>query len=349
MKNIARYVVPVLIVFSQNGYSINSFSDKDSITYYENLSHKLLITTGINSTFSDLTIKNRNDNKELEIKPLGQVSLTAGFNYKWLGLELGIGLPASKIEKEKKGNTTKLDLQLNIYSRRIGADLFLQHYKGFHIDNPRNFSNWKSDTLPQLPQMEQYAIGATAFYIFNHNKFSYSAPYVRNARQIKSAGSLLGGVYFNLDAAASNGGFVPHDSLLITARDSFPIYAYNSTSFGVSVGYSYTLVISPSFFLNLALMPGFGRKQIKVETFKIDSGTVQTNSVATTNGISSRVMFRAAIGYEKNDFAIGTSFYSSQGTIAIRHFEFNPGLGTFRIFVAKRFGLNKKAKIQTTQ
>lgn len=349
MKYIAFCITLLSFVLSKNGFSINSFSDKDSIVYYENLSHKLLITAGINSTFSDLTIKNKNGNKELDIKPLGQVSFAAGFNYKWLGLELGIGLPPNQLEKDKKGNTSKLDLQLNIYSKRIGADLFFQHYKGFHIDNPRNFSNWNSDTLPQLPKMEQYAIGATSFYIFNHKKFSYSAPYVRNAKQIKSAGSLLGGIYFNLDAAGSDGGFVPHDSLLIAARDSFPIYVYNSTSYGVSFGYSYTLVISPSFFLNLTLMPGLGRKQIKMETFKIDSGAVQTKSLQTTNGVSTRVMFRAAIGYERNDFIIGASFYSSKGTIAIKNFEFTPGLGSFRIFIAKRFEINKKSKIPSTQ
>ena len=349
MKYLVFCILLTSFVLSQNGYSTNSFSDKDSVVYYESFSDKLLITTGINSTFSDLTIKNKSDNKELQIKPLGQVSLTAGFNYKWLGLELGIGLPPNQQEKARKGNTSKLDLQLNIYSRRIGADVFFQHYTGFHLDNPNNFTTWRSDTLPQLPKMQQYAIGATSFYIFNHNKFSYSAPYVRNAKQIKSAGSLLGGVYFNLDAAASDGGFVPNDSLLINARDSFPIYAYNSTSFGVSFGYSYTLVISPSFFLNLTLMPGLGRKQIKIETFKIDSNGVQTRPLETTNGVSSRVMFRAAIGYEKNDFAIGTSFYSSRGTIAIKNFEFTPGLGSFRIFVAKRFGLGKKTKIHSTQ
>lgn len=339
----------ILTLFFISKPLLSANKDKDSLIYYENLSHKLLVSTGINSTFSDLTIKNKIDNKELHLKPLGQVSLTAGFNYKWLGLELGIGLPPSQEEKDKKGNTSKLDLQLNIYSKRIGADLFLQHYKGFHIDNPRNFSNWNSDTLPQLPRMEQYAIGATSFYIFNHKKFSYNAPYVRNAKQIKSAGSLLGGIYFNLDAAASDGSFVPNDSLLITARDSFPIYAYSAISYGISVGYSYTLVISPSFFVNLILMPGIGDKRLKMETFKIDSSVVQTNSVATNNGISSRVMFRAAIGYERNDFVIGTSFYSSQGTIAIRNFEFKPGLGSFRFFLAKRFGLGRKSKNTTTQ
>lgn len=337
-------IIIVSLLFLTNALKSSNFiSKEDSVVYYENLSHKLLINTGINSTFSNLNIK-KNGYKELLLKPLGQVSLVAGFSYKWLGLELGVGLPSNQLEINKKGNTTKLDLQLNIYSRRIGADLFLQHYKGFHMDNPRSFTSWNSDTLPQLPKMEQYAVGATAFYIFNHKKFSYSAPYVRNARQLKSKGSFLGGVFFNLDAAASDGGFVPFDSLLLVARDSFPIYAYSSSSFGLSFGYSYTLVFSPSFFINLTLMPGLGVKNIKMETYHVDSNFVQTNTVATTRGAASRVMLRAALGYEKNDFIIGTSFYSSQGTIAIRNYEFNPGLGSFRIFVAKRFNVQKKHK-----
>jgi len=35
---------------------------------------------------------------------------------------------------------------------------------------------------------------------------------------------------------------------------------------------------------------------------------------------------------------MGATFHSSQGTIAIEHFEFKPGLGSFKIFIAKRFG-----------
>lgn len=321
---------------------LSNNKDKDSLIYYENLSHKLLVTTGINSTFSDLTITKKGY-KELSIKPLGQVSLTAGFVYKWLGLELGIGLPPNQVDINTKGNTSKLDLQLNIYSSRIGGDLFFQHYTGFHIDNPKSLTTWKSDTLPQLPEMEQFTVGATAFYIFDHKKFSYSAPYVGNAKQLKSAGSLLGGIFFNLDAAGSDGGFVPLDTLLKTVRDSFPIYAYNSASYGISIGYSYTLVIFKSCFVNLTLMPGIGEKRIRMETYNIDSGVVKTKTIATTKGFASRLMFRAAVGYERNNYLIGASYYLSQGTIAMKNFEFQPGLGSFRIFIAKRFGSNKNS------
>lgn len=138
MKNFSFYFLVCLFVLSNTLKSAN-YSDKDSILYYENLSNKLLIAVGINSTFSDLTIK-KSGYKDLLIKPLGQTSFAFGFNYKWLGFELGIGLPPNQLEKDRKENTSKLDLQLNIYSRRIGADLFFQHYKGFHLSNPGSFT-----------------------------------------------------------------------------------------------------------------------------------------------------------------------------------------------------------------
>jgi hypothetical protein len=326
------------ILFSSflSAANLEQKNEGDSIVYYKDLSNQLLVKIGINSSFSNLTIKNTHDNGELIIKPLGQVSLAAAVNYKWFGIGVGIGLPPNQLEKNKKGNTSKLDLQFNLYTKKFGGDVFFQNYNGFHLSNPGN--NWKSDTLPQLGKMQQYAVGATAFYIFNHKKFSYQAPYVRNTIQMKSAGSWLGGLFFNLDAAAVDGGFVPFDSLLLTLRDSFPVYAYSSSSFGLSFGYSYTLVISPSFFFNATLMPGFGLKNVSMETYKFENGKVITNAVSTSSGASGRVMFRASLGYQRNTFLMGATFHSSQGTIAIEHFEFKPGLGSFKFFIAKRFG-----------
>lgn len=336
-----RQIVAVLLIISSTslfGFNYKELEKENdtAIIYYQDLSNQLLVKIGINSSFSNLTIKNTNYNGELIIKPLGQVSMAAAVNYKWFGLGVGIGLPPNQLEKNKKGNTSKLDLQFNLYTKKFGGDVFFQNYNGFHLSNPGN--NWKSDTLPQLGKMQQYAVGATAFYIFNHKKFSYQAPYVRNSVQVKSAGSWLGGLFFNLDAAAVDGGFVPFDSLLLTLRDSFPIYAYSSSSFGLSFGYSYTLVISPSFFFNATLMPGFGLKNVSMETYKFENGKVITNAVSTSSGASGRVMFRASLGYQRNSFLMGATFHSSQGTIAVENFEFKPGLGSFKIFIAKRFG-----------
>ncbi len=309
---------------------------KDSVTYYQDLSNKLLVKIGINSSFSNLGIKNTNDNSEITLKPIGLVNLAVAVNYKWFGLGVGIGLPANNDEKNKKSNTKKLDLQFNWGSRKFGGDVFFQHYTGYYLSNPGN--NWKSDTLPQPLNMQQFAVGAAGFYIFNHKKFSYQASYIRNAIQKKSAGSMLGGMFFNVDASGAEGGFVPYDSLLYTLRDSFPVYAYSSFSYGLSMGYSYTLVISPSFFFNTTLMPGFGIKNIKMETYAFDNGQVITNSISTKKGATARVMFRMSLGYEKNNFLVGVTYHSTQGTIEINNFQFKPGIGSSKIFVAKRFG-----------
>lgn len=336
-----KQIVTILLIVTSIplfGFNFNKHKKEQDTTvvYYNDLSHRLLIKAGINSSFSNLSIINTRDNRELIIKTLGQVSLAAAVNYKWFGIGVGIGLPPNEKEKNKKGNTSKLDLQFNLYTKKFGGDVFFQKYNGFHLSNPGN--TWKSDTLPQLGKMQQFAVGATAFYIFNHNKFSYRAPYVRNTIQVKSAGSWLGGLFFNLDAAAVDGGFVPFDSLLINLRDSFPVYAYSSSSYGLSFGYSYTVVISPSLFFNATLMPGFGLKNVSLETYKFEKGKVVTNAVSSKSGAAGRVMLRLSLGYEKNNFLIGATFHSSQGTIAIEHFEFKPGLGSFKFFIAKRFG-----------
>ena len=80
----------------------------------------------------------------------------------------------------------RFDVQLSMYSKRVVVDALYQKYKGFHVKNPGDFTNWDSTAiLPQLPDMENYSLGASAYYILNYKKFSYRAAYVRNEIQNK--------------------------------------------------------------------------------------------------------------------------------------------------------------------
>ncbi|MCC7332337.1 MAG: DUF4421 family protein [Flavobacteriales bacterium] len=345
MKRIIFTIVfQLLFLFGFSSILDSNSIKKDSIVYYKDHSEKLLIKLGITTTTPTLDIVNTHNNSTLTLKPVGQTSISAAMEYKWFGIGLGLGLPQSEKDINTKGRTTNLDLQFNIYSKIIGGDAYFQHYKGFHMLNPNSFTQWKSDTMPQLGSMKQYAVGVSAFYITNHKRFSYGASYSRSSTQHKSAGSPLIGFYFNLDAAASDKGFVPFDSLLIAARDSFSIYAYSSTNYGISLGYSYTLLLGKKFFTNITLMPGFGFKNITMKNFTIDSTGVDLSSSFSNRGTSSRVMYRFAFGYEGEKYLFGMTFYGSYGAIQIENFQFKPSLGTFRFFIARRFDVSSKNK-----
>jgi len=326
--------------FSQVEGDVNLFSKKDSLDtenlYYTDLTDKLIIKFTNSFKYTKLDIKNTNTKKTLKYSPTGTIDLGLTFNHKWLGLGVSVGLPSGAESDSLKGKTSKFDLQLNIYSKRIVIDALYQKYKGFYIQNPGDFTSWDSTTvMPQLPNMETYFLGASAYYIFNHKKFSYRAAYVRNVVQNKSKGSILAGPFLNIATARSPGGFVP-DSLPAGVRDTFNISSFSSTSYGLAVGYTYSVVIVKKVFMNFSIVPGLGVKNIRIK-----QGEVEKSS---QRGIAARLTYRFAFGYEHRWFLLGLTLYGTTGNIAIENYEFSPGAGMLRLFVAKRLNVIKKKK-----
>jgi hypothetical protein len=72
------------------------------------------------------------EDQKLSLVPNSPTSLGVGFNYKEYGLAVAFGLPKSASSNEKYGKTNRLDLQMNMYSPKIGFDGFAQLYKGYY-------------------------------------------------------------------------------------------------------------------------------------------------------------------------------------------------------------------------
>ena len=53
-------------------------------------------------------------------------------------------------------------------------------YKGYYQSNPGDFTDWKSDKSPQLPDMDVVTVGLNVFYIFNSESCSKKAAFTRN-------------------------------------------------------------------------------------------------------------------------------------------------------------------------
>jgi hypothetical protein len=324
--------------FSQVDAEINVFKDKDTNSteniYYTDLTDKLLLKFTNSFKFTKLDITNSNTKETVKLAPALTLDLGVAFNYKWFGLGIALALPSGAHSDSIKGKTTKFDLQLNIYSKKFVVDALYQRYKGFHFANPGMFTNWDSTAImPQLPDMENYSLGASAYYILNHKKFSYRAAYVRNVVQNKSAGSLLVGPFLNIDGASTKNGFIPK-SLPIEVQDTFDIGFFRSTSYGLAIGYTYSVVIVKKVFMNFSLVPGIGIKDLETD-FK---GEFR----ASKKGVAARVAYRFAFGYEHRAFMLGLTMYGTNGNIVIDNFEFRPGAGMLKLFVAKRFDIKKK-------
>ena len=301
-----------------------------SSQYYADYSDLLALRIYTNTKWN--TVEILREDQRLTLKPNSPTSLGAGFNYLDYGLAIAFGLPKSSESKRKYGTTRRLDLQINKIGEKIGFDGFTQIYEGYYNSNPYDFMEWENEVLPQLPDMRVLSIGLNGFYIFNSERFSYKAAFVRNQVQLKSAGSFTAGIFGHYDLARTDHGFKPKE-LPDSIGQQFDLKSFNTLAIGLTFGYLHTWVISKNFFLNIGVTPGFGNQRIELETLD--------GVKSTKNTPAAQIAGRAAIGYESKYFFAGAS-----GVIIWRNFQYKGydlDLATehIKVFVGKRFQLKK--------
>jgi hypothetical protein len=339
MYNLKFAVLIIAIIASQSSlFELRaehncSVLDQDSVstTYYADYSDLLALRIYTNTKWNTLDIIK--EDQTLSLRPHSPTSLGAGFNYKDYGLAIAFGLPKSESSNKKYGSTKRLDLQMNMYSPKFGFDGFAQFYKGYYNSNPDDFVEWESETLPQLPSMRVVSLGLNAFYIFNSDKFSYKAAFVRNQVQLKSAGSFTAGVFGHYDAAETDNGFIPTeypDSI----SNNFDLKSFNTLAIGVTIGYLYTWVISEHFFINVGVTPGFGNQRIELETL--------SGQKSVQNAPAAQLAARSALGYDSRFFYIGVTGLITWRNFQYKGYDLDLSTEQIKVFVGKRFDLRKK-------
>lgn len=336
-----KCIILLLILVSSSLYAqveidVSNVNSSNTNNCYDDYSDQLLIKVMSVVKSNDLEIINKNNKKSIVLKPYGMSSLGFGFNYKWLGLGIGFGLPASPEDEKIYGKTQRFDFQLNVYSKKFVVDAFAQQYTGYHIENVAELIDWEEVYFPRRESMKTFAMGIGGYYVFNHEKLSYKAAYVRNSVQKKSAGSFLLGGFYNIDYGGFDLGdtssFVP-DYFPVEIQDSLPIDTYTARSVGVSFGYTYTFVFFKRFFINLSLIPGLGVKSLTVT--KSGDNFKETAGVGRFNG-------RVALGYENKNFLLGLTSNSVTGNLDFEDYEIKPTTKNVKFFIARRFNIKKK-------
>ncbi len=86
--------------------------------------------------------------------------------------------------------------------------------------------------------------------------------------------------------------------------------------------------------MNFSIVPGIGVKDLRTSLMGVERASKQ--------GVAVRMTYRFAMGYEHRWFLLGLTMYSTQGNIEIDNYQFKPGAGILKLFVAKRFDFKKK-------
>ncbi|MCP4131910.1 MAG: DUF4421 domain-containing protein [bacterium] len=159
-------------------------------------------------------------------------------------------------DESKYGSTDYSDYQLHYYSRNIGADLYLQMYDGFYLDEPGDFGLNAGDSGTIRQDLETFLLGFNFFYIFADN-YSYSAAFKQTERQKKSAGGIIAALSMTYLSLSSGSTLIPASEQTNYGLES----AYSGgkyTTVGISGGYAYTLVLGKIFFLTASAFGGIG-------------------------------------------------------------------------------------------
>jgi hypothetical protein len=261
--------------------------------YFTNLNNQFILR--LFSLYKANNVDLRKDDMELRYRPNGTFNIGLGFNYKFLGLSLSYGIPASASSKEKYGNTQRLDLQISIFSKVFAADGLLQVYRGYYIQNPGDFVDWKESSNPQLPDMQVVTLGINAYYLVNHKKFSYRAAFMGNQVQNKSAGSIAAGIFGTFDQVRTYNGFIP-PPLQDSVTSNFDLKSFEALTVGLSVGYMYTFVLGRGFFIALAAVPGLGYRQYKLVRINGES--------KSSDRAAFHMLGRISAGYNHNRYFV---------------------------------------------
>ncbi|QOI97437.1 MAG: DUF4421 family protein [Flammeovirgaceae bacterium] len=280
-------------------------------------------------------IQDKQENKrKVEFIPNNKFTLGAGFYVFDLGFEVTFAIPLAENSKSIYGESTGRDLQLNILSKKWGADIYYQKYNGFYINDSDNPVP-KGQPYPQRSDLVTRNFGASGVYIFNHRKFSLRSSFTYAERQLRSKGSwLLYGTINSFKVTADSALLDPAVQDVVGTGSGFRSLRYTTVS--VAPGYSYNLVWR-KFFLNATVALGPAHHWINYEE---ESGPKRDDISINSTGIA-----RFAVGYNSNRFFGGFGFSAQTRIVKFEEVRVSNSTNLFKLLVGYRFrefGILKK-------
>ncbi len=264
--------------------------------------------------------------KRVEFKPNNSYGLGLGLYVFDLGVEVVFAIPVAASKEATFGKTKATDLQLNILSKRWGADILYQRYKGFYIANP-NSPVLANAAYPQRPDIVTENFGVAGVYAFNPNRFSLRSSFTFADRQLKSSGAFLLSAAFNsFQIEADSAILDPANAALLGITNSFQALDYRT--YAIAPGYSYNFE-KKNFFFSILLAIGPAIQEFHFRDISgVDHSDTKVNSFFDG---------RLAIGYSNDRFFAGITAANQIRNVVFENVRFGSSSSTFRILFGWRF------------
>ncbi len=312
-------------------------TENDSV-YVQDLSRDLTVRLYGSRKYNYYDMHDRKLDEEVLYRPNANNNVGVGFNYKFIGLNLGFNLPFINNDNDKYGKTKYLDLQTHLYTRKLVVDFYGQYYQGYYKgETKRFFDNALSVKAAGIrPDIINTNIGLHAQYIFNDKRFSYRAAFLQNEYQKKSAGSPLVGAEIFAWQMRGDSALVPAEPRGDGFYEGMPFTRSSNISLALNGGYAYTLVIAKHFFItgSLAIAAGVNRS-----VFAFNDGSGKAHGF----GWQLNSTLRIAAGYNSPKYYVGVHYVdiSTRGSAPVARAYQTFGAGNLRFSIVRRFGLKK--------
>ena len=233
---------------------ISVFAAERDTAYIQDLSQMLGINASIfqkNSAFSIDDLKNLSSLQYSCSDSSSSVS--AGFAYKWLSLNLGFS--TGLFDRHRSGKKTNLSTQILLPAVTLKFSGSL--YEGYYLENAESIlQNWPVGTRHDRPDITTASLRVSADYYFNYTKYSRKALTSHGELQRRTAGSPIVGILLNMNMVGGDSSLVPR-----AVNDS--IFGYHeqikfvsNTLIGAGGGYARTFVTPAKIYFNLDMQMG---------------------------------------------------------------------------------------------
>lgn len=312
-----------------------SFSQKKTLdsSYVQPYINKWTVRAFTAKKYAPFELPAPNENlNDLVYKPNTKLNLGIGITYKNLtaNIGFGVGFLNKDYNKDGKGDTKGLGLDIHIFPKNFAVDLIGIFHKGYNL-YPRGTAA-APNTFYFRPDIKINLIGVAGYRVANADRFSYRASFAQNQWQKKSAGSLLYGGEANYISFKGDSALVPQ-----AVQGSYPeagITKVNVVSVGPGIGYAYTLVFAKRFFLTGSLV---GNLQFNFSSEEKGSTTAKKTSIEPA------AVYKGAIGYNGEKWSIAATTAGNgfvfEGASSPKNYLMQSG--QFRLTLAHKFGVAK--------
>jgi hypothetical protein len=282
------------------------FNLKPDTSYVENNQNDLILRFYVSQKYSAQTILDRGEKVHLDYRPSNGYVLGLGFNYKFLGINLGTIFPFAQPDISHYGKTKYLNLQSHLYLRAITVDFYTGYYKGLYLSN-------STSVLNPLPagtdfyargDIRTYSGGFGVYANLNPTKYSLKATFKQNEWQKRSAGLPMLGLELYWVSSAADSSFIPISAVNRNLFDGTGFNKWRFYTINITGGYAYTFVIRKRFFVTTGLNGSIGVGKFELTPVEGASMDHIRPSISLNQ--------KFGIGYHFDKLFVGMSFTNFQ-------------------------------------